>query len=601
MRREVPIQIPPGVFPDYTDYMAQGRWTDSDRVRFRGDMAETVGGWSKVDNALTVLGKARSALSWRTLGQTDYIAVGTHSHLYIIESGEAHDITPIDTTTTLGTDPFTFTNTSTTVTVSDPGHGRTDGDFVVYSGAAAAHGVTVDGEYEISNTTAIDYTITLASAATSSGTGGGSSVTAKYLVPTGYSSGLSGTGWGTGTYGSSTYGRSAAQGAPVEATIWSLDLWGEDLITTLRNGKTYYWDSSKGVANNRASLMSANAPQTGKLSLVSEDRHVSIYGAYDQTNSVDDPMLVAWSDQEDFDTWTAAATNTAGSQRLTQGTRIVTAVETRAQTLIFTDTSLYGQQFTGPPFTFDFSLLARDVTIAGPRAATEINGLVFWMGLNDFYFYDGSVNVLPCPGRRFVFDNVNRNNLETAFAVVLEQFQEVWFFYPTGSDLDPTRYAAYFYGEPQKNIWHFGTLTRSVMIDAEKFLANPVAIDANGVPYYHETGRTDDGSAMNSYLDSGVFEISTQETGSGGNLMLVDRVIPDIKSAVGNVKFNFYVRKYPQDTETTKGPFSLTTATAKQSFRAKGRQGRIRIYTDEASADFVLGLWRMRVGQEGKR
>jgi hypothetical protein len=328
------------------------------------------------------------------------------------------------------------------------------------------------------------------------------------------------------------------------------------------------------------------------MSLVSaEDRHVIAFGAYDGAN--DDPMLIAWSDQEDNNTWTASSTNTAGTYRLTQGRKIVAALPSRGQTLIFTDTSLYSMIFRGPPFTFSFKLLATDLTIMGQQSIAENNGILYWFGDKNFYMYDGQVKILPSTVRRHVFDNLNNDHKQKTFVRLNRQHNEVLFAYCSGVNTEPDMIAGYNYALPGDNIWFPWIISRTVWHDAQMFKDNPFALDSSGNFYDHEIGVNDNESAMTAYIESGAFELQSDEDGVGADLMKVDKMIPDA-TATGDMKFTFYYSKYPQSTESSKGPFTITSSTGKLSFKAKGRQGRVRWESDGLSAKWTLGVPRLR-------
>lgn len=369
---------------------------------------------------------------------------------------------------------------------------------------------------------------------------------------------------------------------------------------TKRNGGTYVWDTSAGTATRAAPI--ANAPATAKFSDVNQDIRILVwYGAFDATASDDDPMLVRWSDQDDYTTVTASITGEAGQFRLTSGTKIVAKIQSRNQTLIFTDTSLYAQQYTAQPFIFNHRLLAEDTTIIGQKAVGEVNGTVFWMGQHNFYTYSGQVNILPCTLRRYVFDAINRDQMQKCYIGINKQYQEVWFFYPRGTNEECSHYVAYYYGEPQKNIWHDGELARTVWKDSDKFLDNPIAFDEAGCFYTHEFGSDDNGAAMTAYVESGAIELDDPVVGAGGALLLCDKYLPDA-TATGNMKITFYTKKYPQSTEeVTKGPFTIGPTTPKLSFRAKGRQFRLRHESDEVGVSWHIGTPRIRAKASGRR
>jgi len=601
--KTIPIKLPPGIVKDWTDYSTEGRYSDGERTRFRQDLPEKLGGWNS-DSDYQASGVPRNILVWRDLTEDNLIAIGTHSHLYVLQGGTLYDITPLrKTSTNVASPPFSVTNTSTTVVVTDAAHGAVNGDWVTISQAVAVGGITLDGNYQISSATTNTYEITHSSAATSTTTGGGAATDIEYAITTGFSSTSGGLGWGAGTWNqaSTTWGtaRTIGSGVSVEVTYWSLDNWGEDLIATVRGGGTYLWDASVGYSTSTRAATLTNAPSTAKFSAVAqEEQHVLAYGAHDGAN--DDPMLIAWTDQSTNTTWTSSSTNSAGSFKLTRGTRIVAQERTRTQTLVWTDTSLYGQTYTGLPYVFTFKLLAEDTSIMGQTSAIDVNGVTFWIGKDNFYIYNGQVSILNSPVRRYVFDNLNRDHETKCFVAVNKKFQEVWFFYPRLSAEEPSHYAAYCYGEPQKNIWHIGTMARSCWQDAEKFLDKPIAYDATGVYYTQEDGYDDDGSALNPSIETGALELTTAK-GEGGNLVLVDKIIPDA-TAGGAMTVKLFTKRYPQDsTETSKGPYTITTSTGKVSVRSNGRQQRIRWGDSGVGYGWRIGTPRIRVIDMGER
>jgi len=664
-----PLLIKPGIVKDYTDYSMSDRWIDGGFVRFRGPFPEKIGGWSKSNSISGILGIARSLEIWRQIDFADNIAIGTHSHVQLVNRGTVYDITPLrKTTDPAGTDPLA-TNSNTTITVTDTSHGAEIDDYVTITGGvisaitqanpgvvtATAHGFSngdvvffedVEGmselngnSYTLANITAntmellgtdtsafgaysssgfvnqivdgvsvrghfpitgvVDannFEIQTAATATGSTSFGGTQVKIEYNISTGNENTIGAGGWGAGTYGRGGYGSSVQ--TAVNLTTWAMSVWGEDLVVNGVGGPIYYWDATTGAGVRSAVL--SNAPATSRfIKADSDNRHLLVYGAHD--GAVDDPMLVAWCDQNVITTWAPTIINSAGDYRLTMGGKIITAISSRSATLIFTDTSLYNQAYTGPPFTFRFNMLADNISIIGPNALTERDEIIYWMGNNQFYAYDGRVNVLPSSVRRYVFDNINRDAQEKCFLGVNRKYEEIWFFYPRGAATEPSDYVIYNYSDPQQQVWSIGTLERTVWHDSSLFVSTPIAIASDGTFYNHESGQDNDTTALTSYVESGAIEISNPETGKGGSLMLVDRLIPDA-TVTGNMKVTIYTKKYPQSAEeVVKGPYTIEPTTEKVSFRAKGRQTRIRLESDDLGVDWTMGLPRLRVKPSGKR
>jgi hypothetical protein len=519
-------------------------------------------------------------------------------------------------------DPITTANASTTVTITDTGHGAATEDWVVLSGAAATGGVAADdlnrmSGYQITVLTVNTYTITVPSAATSTvSAGGGNAVVIKYLIGAaagmGAQSAAPALGWGAGGWGNEAWG--TARSAPetdifLDNSSWNLNLWGEDLIATVRNNAIYYWDTSAGTTV-RASLVSsiagaASVPNVARVTIVSfPDRHFIAAGcqayAVGGGGNVDD-MLVRWSTQEDFTKFAPTATNTAGDQRLEVGTKIVSMISAREETIISTDEAIYGMTFVGPPFTFSFRLLATDAGSSGLNAMISIDGNVFWMGRRNFFRYDGIVKELPCPVQYYVFDRLQDNFIDKVVVGHNKKFKEITWFYvsndnPAGT-LNPENdsYVTYNYAD---NAWSIGSMGRTVWSDSFGFRSTPFAFDSNGYLYNHETGTSANGSAMNAYIESAPREI----TAEGENLYIVDKVVPDVTmSSDSSLSLYINTRKYPNATETTKGPFTITSTTGKVSVRAKGRQMSVKLESTGTQDDWSLGDFRVNARSDGLR
>ena len=469
-----------------------------------------------------------------------------------------------------GTTPVT--DTITGITAANPGvvtagsHPFSDGDLVRITDVVGM--VELNGNsYTVANKTT--NTFQLSGTNTSAFTSYSSAGTATKLF-----------GWGFGVTASES-------NVALEPDLWSLSLWGEDLIATRRNAGTYTWDAS--TPTTRAALVS-NAPTISKLSLVSSpSRHLICFGAGADAL---DPLNVRWSDQEINTSWTPALSNTAGSQRIQQGTKIIAAVQTRDQILIFTDDSLHAMQFIGPPFTFSFRIMGTNCAPVSQHSVVDQNGVVYWMGNSHFYMYDGAVKILPCPVRDYVFDNVG-GSFELTYAGLNRKFTEIWWVYSTAPSSPPDKYVIYNWKTTE---WYFGSLDRAVWLDEVSWLTQPIGISTSGTLYYHESGTDDNVSPLTCSVESGVIEIPP----AGDDLFLVDKLIPDAK-ITGSLQVTFYVRKYPLAPETVKGPFTVTSSTQKTSFRVRGRQLRIKLSSTNLLDNWKWGTPRIRYRRSGKK
>jgi len=600
----------PGINKEVTDYTGEGKWTDGDNVRFFQGLPQKIKGWEKFIPT-TLVGVARDQHAWVALDGTRYNAVGTDRKLYVIEEGLAYDITPIRKTTTSLANPFT-TNATTSVLVSDSGHGCVEGSFVTFDSFSAIDGLDMNNEFEVTsvvNTAA--YVVTHTSTASGSTSGGGGTGNANYQINPGPEFSVPAFGWGTGKWNVSTWGTPrSSSNVTLEARQWSLDNFGEDLIATALNGGTFQWDTSAGVTTRCTAI--SGAPTASRLSLVSTpDRHLIILGTENTigTTSSQDDLLIRFSDQEDITTYQPTAENTAGSLRIADGSRIVAAERSRGQLLIWTDTSLHSMQFIGPPFTFGLRQLGQNCGIIGQHAGIDINGVSYWMSQDSFFLFDGTVKKLPCTVEQFVFDNINQTGSENAFASHNGEFNEILWFYPrTGSDAI-NAVVAYNYLE---QTWWIGTLDRTTWIDREVY-DNPVASDylptttANNETilgltdgatqmFLHEQGNDADGAAITAFVKSGSVEI-----GEGNDILFVQKLIPDIQNQSGTLNMDLEFKYYPNNSTSTTKTATFTDATEFVSLRGRGREFTVNVVSNTTGTAWRLGTQRFDIQPDGRR
>ena len=615
------LQIAPGIDKQNTEYGAEGRWVDGDNIRFRYSQPEKIGGWEKVTSD-ALLGATRAILTYSDLKGVNYAIYGTNKKLYAYSENTYADITPTRATGTGNITQFETTNGSTSVIVTDSSHGALIGDFVTIASVSGAVGgisaSNLQGEFEI-QTVASDNTYTIIAKAAASSDATGATANATYQINTGLPTSIYGYGWGAGTWNASTWdttrsGLTGADGVLLQSGKWSLDNWGEDILAQQFNGSIYYWDTSSGLSSNLAARTNVSgAPTKSRFMLVSgDDRHVICFGTETTigTSSTQDNMFIRFSDQEDPATWTPTATNTAGSQRLTDGNQINAAVRSRGVILIYTDTALYQMQFIGPPFTFGFRQLGTNCGAVGIKSAVDVNGIAYWMGNDSFFLFDGAVKKIPCSVQDYVFDDINNNALGDVFCAVNSDFNEVIWFYPSKNSTQIDRNVTYNYAE---NIWYIGTLARSSWADRGVY-SNPYAAEfeasdttatistINGVKegrtfvYLHEEGVNDDGAAMNCHIESGDIDIA-----DGDNFMSISRFIPDFKNQIGEVDITLKSRPYPSTTQRSHGPFTVTTSTNKKDTRIRGRQLALRVSSNAVDDKWRYGTLRFDAKPDGMR
>jgi hypothetical protein len=600
----------PGINKEVTDYTGQGKWTDGDMVRFFQGSAQKIKGWERFLST-TLVGVVRDQHAWIALDGTRYDAFGTDRKLYVFEEGRAYDITPLRKTTSSISNPFT-TNATTSVVVTDTGHGAQKGDFVTFDSFSAIDGLDMNKEFEITsvaNTNA--YVVTATSAASGSTSGGGGTGNIKYQINIGPELSTSAFSWGTDTWGSSTWGTpSTTSNVTLEARQWSLDNFGQLLIATVLNGGAFEWSPTSGVSTRATAI--TNAPTASRLSLVSTpDRHVLFFGTESTigtTNSQDD-LLLRFSNQEDRNTYQPTAENTAGSLRIADGSRIVAAERSRGQILVWTDTSLHSLQFIGPPFTFGLRQLGQNCGIVGSHAGVDINGVSYWMSQDSFFLFDGSVKKLPCTVEQFVFNNINVTGSENAFAGHNGEFNEIMWFYPrTGSD-QINAIVAYNYLE---GTWWTGTLSRTTWIDREVY-DNPIATEYSSTAtannevisgltdgassvFLHETGNNGDGQAITAFVKSGVVQIA-----QGDEFAFVSKIIPDIEDQEGVLNAKLEFKNYPNNSTSVTKTTTFTDTTDFVSLRGRGREFTVNVVSNTTGTAWRLGTQRFDIQPDGRR
>jgi len=600
----------PGINKEVTDYTGQGKWTDGDNVRFFQGLPQKIQGWEKFI-ATTLVGVARDQHAWVALDGTRYNAIGTDRKLYVIQEGLAYDITPIRRGPTALTNPFT-TNATTSVVVTDTGHGCVQGSFVTFDSFSAIDGLDMNKEFEVTSVVnSAAYVVTHTSTASGSTAAGGGTGNATYQINLGPEFSVPAFGWGTATWNTATWGTPrSSSNVTLEARQWSLDNFGEDLIATVLNGGTFQWDTSAGVSTRAAAVTSA--PTASRLSLVSTpDRHLMIMGTESTIGdtATQDDLLIRFSDQENITSYQPTAENTAGSLRIADGSRIMAAERSRGQILVWTDTSLHSLQFIGPPFTFGLRQLGQNCGIIGSHAGVDLNGTAYWMSQDSFYLFDGAVKKLPCTVEQFVFNNINQTAAENAFAGHNGEFNEILWFYPrTGSD-QINAIVAYNYLE---QTWWTGTLARTSWIDREvydnpvgtEYLANTVAnnetilglTDGATQIYLHETGNDADGQAMTAFVKSGSVEI-----GEGNDIQIVQKLIPDVQNQSGVLNMDLEFKYYPNNTQSVTKTTTFSDTTEFVSLRGRGREFTVNVVSNTAGTSWRLGTQRFDIQPDGRR
>lgn len=701
------IIFKPGVNRENTRYTTEGGWYDCDKVRFRQGTPEKIGGWQQI-SVSTFLGICRAMWNWITLSGLNILAVGTNLKYYLEVGGAYNDITPIRYSTASATvnNPFDTINASPIVTVNDVGsnvqtgdyvnisnvlapvngipivqlniqhevtrinndsytitvitaatstgsgvggsinfvyyyynvsltnaytttnasptvnvlataHGAITGDFVTLTPTVTFNGVTIFGNYQITVVDVNNFTIQASTSASSSGSNTGITF-AEFEINTGPEIQVPLLGWGAGGWGSGLWGFGGS--SAIELRTWSQQNFGEDLIFNPRGGAIYYWSATDGVATRGIDIntfVDASDCPTIALSVGVSDasRFVFAYGCNDYGESALDPMLIRWSDQESFLMWTPDATNQAGSIRLSHGSEIYSAWQVRQELVVFTDSTIYSLQYLGPPVVWGSQILGDNISIISPSAVALASGVLFWMGRDKFYKYDGAVATLTCDLKQYVFSDINLTQRYQIFSGTNEGFNEIWWFYCSSDSTTVNRYVTYNYLE---NLWFFGTMERSYWLDSG-LRTFPLAATYSNNVVFQEYGVDDNETTttmpIEAYIQSSEFDID-----DGHNFGFVWRMLPDVtfrNSTINNPSVTMTL--YPlqnsgagYNNPTSQGGDSFATVTRTSTVqieqftgtifvRVRGRQMAFKIEGNQIGQQWQLGAPRIDIRTDGRR
>jgi hypothetical protein len=609
------LQFRPGLNRDQTNYTNEGGWYECDKVRFRSGMPQKLGGWLKY-TITPMVGVCRSLFNWITSGSENIMAAGTNVKVYVETGNNLYDITPLRATlaTTATDNCVDVTNGSRIVNINVTSHGCETGDYVTISGVAGSGDAIgdipvseINAEHVVTVVDSANFTITVTTAATSTvSNAGGTAITIACQIHPGPVVTVYGYGWGAGAWGRGTWGSGSVTPITIFQRDWWFDNFDNDLVMNIRNGAIYYW-AFDGAFTTRAVLLSSilgatDVPAEAMQTMVSQgDKHLLAFGATPFGGGDFDPLLIRWASQDDPLNWTPQVTNTAGFLRVSRGSRIVRAVPTRQETVVFTDASMYSLQFLGTTDVFSLQELSDNISIAGPRAAVAVNNVVYWMGTDKFFAYSGRVETLPCTLRNHVFNNLNYDQLEQIVCGTNEGWHEIWWFYPTANSQTNDAYVVYNYLE---RIWYYGTIERTAWNDSP-LRQYPQAVGGQYI-YDHENGTNDDTSAMTSYIQSSDFDIT-----EGEQFMLTRRIIPDLD-------FSGSTAAAPEATMVIKPHYTpgapygtsefgrviqttINQYTQQVYIRARARQLGFKIESDDLDVQWQLGSPRLDARADGKR
>jgi len=645
----IDFKVLPGIDKQDTESGAENRWVDCDNTRFRYGLPEKVGGWSSLVTD-TIVGVARRQFAFVDLDGNRYVALGTDKFLIIYFEGQLYDITPLKAT--LSSCTIATTNASAVCSITKSNHGLSAGDIVLLDNVTLPVGTgysNSDFEDKLFQVTSITsssvFTITQSSNATATVSTGGS-LEVKPYEQVGPAEQSYGYGWGIDSWGSGNWGEAAsASDVSLEPGLWSLSNFGQVLVATIANGKTFTWNA--GIAarlTTRASTTTSgfettSNPTATRVTLVSPTTRHLIHLGTETTigdTTTQDDMFIRFSDQEDINDYTPTAINSAGTQRLQDGTKIIGALKAKETILVWTDNALYTMKFIGSPFTFGFEQVGTNCGLIGKNAAVEIDGAAFWMSPNGFFMFDGTVKSLPCSVEDYVYDQADTTKGQQIYAGLNNQFTEVVWYYPSTSSDYNDQYVVFNYGEPMKGgVWYIGTESRTSWIDASvypkpsatKFSDSatgtfPVIVGESGLGqttlFEHEVGTDQvnpDGSTttVTSFVKSYDFDLQARQKDAQGKssgpsiagevFLAMRRFVPDFKNLQGNAKVTLGVKRYPQQSETTTtlSPFTINSSTDKKDTRARGRFVNIKIENTDVSESWRFGTLRIDIQPDGRR
>ena len=623
------LQFKPGVNRDVTNYSNEGGWFECDKVRFLNGYPEKIKGWEQ-NGVYTLDGTCRALFGWVTSFTDNFLAIGTNSKVYIDVGKNLNDITPIRATSEAN-NIFAATDGSSTVVITSSTHDANTGDFVTFSDAATLGGnITanvLNQKYKITKIDNNSYSISARDAngnavtANSSDSGnGGTSTVQTFEITAGNGTVEYGYGWGTSTWSRLAWGSGSLQPIIFPLTVWFFDNIDNDLVMNVNTdgkGAIYYWErgtSTDPTTNlgTRAGLLSTRATaagfngddvpaEVGQIMVSQVDRHLLAFGATPFGGGTFDPLLIRFSNQDEPENFTPSTLNSAGFIKVSSGSQIVTAFRTRQEILVFTDMSVHSMQFLGTTDVFGLQELETNISIASPRCVAGASNVVYWMGADKFYVYNGKVDTLPCTLRDFVFNDINFDALAYVYAGTVESQSEIWWFYPSKNSSTNDSYIVYNYKD---GIWFYGSLNRSAWLDSN-LRQFPQAVGDNFV-YNHEVGNDADGSAMTAFITSSDFDI-----GDGDKFTLVKRIIPDVDFTGSNaseprVKMTVKPRNFPGSTYSVENDknvieTSVNVYTEQVFLRARARQMGFKITSDSLGTTWKLGSPRLDGRPDGRR
>lgn len=594
--KPVPINFIPGFYRNTTPADSTGYFVGGDKVRFKSGKAQKLSGYQTEIMSGSLRGVPRTLHPFLSLDYQKYIAVGTHRQLAVALGGQYFDITPVDRTSALN-NVITTVNTSPTVTITHTLHGARNGDTISVDTPVTYNGVTISGSYQITLVDDNNYTITTTTNASSSGGPAGGAITIKYLLSDGTEDTTeTGFGWGVGSWGSGTWGTPRSTGALEDARLWWIQSWGEDILALPRGGSLYFWDTSVGTGTRATEV--TTAPSQNDIMLVSSKFRCVVLLGTETTSSVYDPLLIRWSNAEDYTDYDPLTVGTiAGEYRLTLGTKIVSAKETRqGEILVATDAAIYIMRPTTGSATFEVYLVSNTAGAISPKGMYDVDGTVFIATKGGFKVYNGTVADFPTTIDTFIFDSESDGYMNTEQSVkfyfeYVRSEQELWFWWADSSSTEINRYAII---NMLESVACDGTMERTSYSD-NGIYDSPYAYDSNGILYTHETGTNADGAPMDSYVEMGYYTVEDADY-----VMLVDRIVPD-GEFTQQMELSLSAKKFPNETYEVTKTYTFNPTRGYIATRVRGRFISLLLRSNIYNGNYKLGKFWAYVQRDGKR
>lgn len=592
------LKIPPGILRSQTAGAGAGRWIDSLNFRFRSGRPQKIGGYVKyLDEQF--IGTGRGFIAWTTEAGNSIQNLGTDVKLYAFDD-TLYDITPLDASGTL-TDPFSTTDTSAVITVADVAHGRAVGAYVIFDGATAVGGVTVDGTYTVTSVIDADsYTITHSAPATSTAGPGGGSVDYEYELNPGNVSSTEGLGWGSGGWGEGTWGTPRTDGGVVtELRRWFFAPYGVDMLCLPSGGTLYLWDES--TTDGRAAAVS-NAPASSRAMFKTAEGYVTLLGVDTPAVGSGGPMTMAWPDRDDITLFLPDAENTANVRDVYVGNKLMGGTALESINLIWTDTAIYLHQYTGGDFIYDTRLIGENAGLIGPGAFTTAGApaAAYWFSRAGFMMFDGSVHAIPRQDedgwRDAVFREIDVSHAHKFWCAFFPRFSEVWFGYVSNDspDGEPDKYAAVSLIDWS---WFGGDLARTDATVQQGTDRSILMVGQDRYVYEHETGTDADGGALEAYI-----RLGSMKMGDGTRDFDVTRYIHDVERQVGDVEVVIRTKNRPNSQDyLDEYSFTLLPTGEEEDMMLSGRHVDIEFTTNVVGGDIRFGVQTLIVVPAGER